>query len=403
MKINQIDFKVDDSKMSLSKRKLTDSIFTQVKYLTNDIIASNNICFYDTKIDKVPVIWSDKNKITHTEERSIEDLPAQVKQIVKINLISNLKTLSTCRKKGQKVGSFKFKSEVDTIHFYQHGTTWRFTKQKDYKKHSHNSIKLVGIGFVNVTGLDNPIINDIVEWGPAKLCRRPDGLYIQCTGFSEKKESKAPKGSVVGIDMGIKDQIVLSTGEKYNFTPNEETKKLKRLQRIYAKKVKRSANYWKAKKRFTKKHQKVNNRKKDVTNKFVHGLQQRFETICIQDENLKGWQSSLFGKAMTHGVLGRIKTRLKQSNTTRVVHKKHPTTKLCPKCGKKNSTNNLNDRTYLCESCGFTMDRDTKSAQTIACMGLVEDFISVPTERRDIKPVESLASVLELYTALYAS
>ncbi len=402
MKINMIDFKVDDSKLSHTKRKLIDSIFKQSKYLTNDIISSGDAFLYDTKVKDVPVVWFDSDKVIHEDIRSLECLPEQVKQQVKVEIISNLKTLSSLKKKGYKTGKLKFRTEIQSVTFNQFGCTWAFPTQKDLRKHSPNTIRLALLGFINVTGFENEAINGIVEWGPAKLCRRPDGLYIQCIGFSEKKESKAPTGSVVGIDMGIKDQIVLSTGEKYNFSPNEETKRLKRLNRIYSKKVKRSANYWKAKRKFQKKHQKVSNRKKDVTDKFVHGLQQRFETICIQDENLKGWQSSLFGKAMTHGVLGRIKSRLQESNTTRVVHKRHPTTKLCPVCGSKNASNNLADRTYLCESCGFTMDRDTKSAQTIACMGLVNDFL-VPTERRDIKPVESLASVLELYSALYAS
>lgn len=403
MKINMIDFKIDDSKLSFTKRKLINSIFQQAKYLTNDIIASGDVCFYDTTVNEVPVSWVDTDKITHTENRSIADLPAQVKQAIQTKIVSNMKTISSLKKKGYKTGKIKFVKEVDVVSFKQLGQSWRFTNKKDFIKHSSNNIRLAGIGFLNVTGFKNEAIKDIVEWGPAKLCRRPNGLYIQCTGYSVPKQRNAPKGPVVGIDMGIKDTIVLSTGEKYNFSPKEEHKKLKRLQRILSKKIKRSKNYWKAKKAFQKKNLKVNNRKTDVTNKFVSQLKDRFETICIQDENLKGWQSSLFGTKMTQGVLGRIKRRLVESSTTKVVHKRHPTTKLCPKCGNKNHENKLRDRTYVCESCGFTRDRDIKSAQTIACMGLTDDFLKVPAERRDFKPVESLASVLERFTVLYAS
>jgi len=51
-----------------------------------------------------------------------------------------------------------------------------------------------------------------------------------------------------------------------------------------------------------------------------------------------------------------------------------------------------------CE-CGFREDRDTKAARTIVCMGL-DQF--VPTECRDIKPVEILTSgIADKYELLF--
>jgi putative transposase len=118
--------------------------------------------------------------------------------------------------------------------------------------------------------------------------------------------------------------------------------------------------------------------------------------IVIQDENLRGWQGSLFGKQVSHGILGRIKSKLKKLNTTIVIDRFIPTTKLCPICLKKNILK-LSDRTYKC-SCGFEEDRDTKSARTCLLFGL--DLL--PTEHRNIKPLENPSSdLLEQYKKLF--
>lgn len=403
MKVNVVDFKVDDSKLSFTKRNLICSIFKQAKYFSNAIIGSGDFLFFDTKVTEIPVSWEDTDGTKHTETRSIKDLPAVCKQSIQAGFVSNLKTISTLRERGNKVGKIGFRKEVTMIPFKQYLKSWRFPNSKDKQRHSPNTIHLAGIGFIHVTGFSNESIKDIREWGPAKLVKRSDGLHILCTGYETKRVNVAPKGSVVGIDMGFKDSVVLSTGEKINFKFKADKKGLRKDHQRLSSKVKASKNYIKQKKKFQKRHQKVTNRKIDVTNKFVSSLKNRFETICIQDENLSQWQSSFHGKKIQEGVLGRIKSKLIKLNTTRVVNKWCPTTKLCPKCGKINSTNDLRDRTYLCESCGFTDDRDVKSAKVIRILGLQEAFLKVPTGRREVKPVELLSSVSKQFTALYAS
>ncbi len=404
MKINVVDFKVDESKLSFTKSNLIDSMFQQAKYLSNAMVASGDFFFFNTKVQEVPVSWEDTDGTKHTEIRSIEDLPAQCKQDIRVGFISNLKTLATLKERGYKVGKIDFRKEVKMLSFNQYHASWRFAEGVDLQKHSKNCIKLAGIGFIYCTGFDNKSIQDIREWGPAKLVRKPDGLHILCTGYETKRVKTAPKGSSVGIDMGLKDAIVLSTGEKINFKYNEDKKGLRKAhQRLSAKKL-GSKNYIKQKKKRQKRFMKFKNRKADVTNKFVSGLQRKYETICIQDESLSQWQQKDHGKKIQQGVLGRIKSRLSQSNTTRVVNKWCPTTKLCPKCGCVNATNDVRDRTYVCDSCGFTDDRDVKSAKIIRILGLQKDFLkSLPAERREYTPVESLTSVTAFFETLYAS
>ena len=55
-----------------------------------------------------------------------------------------------------------------------------------------------------------------------------------------------------------------------------------------------------------------------------------------------------------------IKAKLKALPQTVILDKWIPTTKLCPKCGRKHNVN-LNERTYVCE-CEYHEDRDIHSA-----------------------------------------
>ena len=90
--------------------------------------------------------------------------------------------------------------------------------------------------------------------------------------------------------------------------------------------------------------------------------------------------------------MGLIKSKLKALPQTIVLDKWIPTTKLCPKCGKKHSMP-LDMRTYVCE-CGYSEDRDVHSAKNmLAIKDLVFSKINlVPTEHREITLAEFKAS-----------
>jgi len=67
-----------------------------------------------------------------------------------------------------------------------------------------------------------------------------------------------------------------------------------------------------------------------------------------------------------------------KSHTPLEVNKFFPSTKLCPKCERKNNIT-LENRLYQCE-CGYELDRDTKSAICIRDEGLKQ----LPTEHREV-------------------
>jgi len=91
--------------------------------------------------------------------------------------------------------------------------------------------------------------------------------------------------------------------------------------------------------------------------------------------------------------MGLVKAKLKQLPQTIILDKWIPTTKLCPKCYKKQNMS-LDKRTYKC-SCGYSEDRDIHSAKNmLEIKNLVFSKLNfVPTEHREITLMEFKTSV----------
>jgi DNA-directed RNA polymerase subunit M/transcription elongation factor TFIIS len=108
----------------------------------------------------------------------------------------------------------------------------------------------------------------------------------------------------------------------------------------------------------------------------------------MQDENIKGWQKGLFGKQVQYSALGTIKSKLEQSDRVIIIDRSLPTTKWCHNCGNM-VTIYLSDRIFTCNLCGYSEDRDIKSAKTVKYIGMLEaNKQSVPVEYRELTPVE---------------
>ena len=104
-------------------------------------------------------------------------------------------------------------------------------------------------GYRNLKNISGIIINATVE-------KETTNKYYVSIIVEEKElicNSVTPQ-SIVGIDLGIKDLVVTSDGEKYN-NPKEILKRerrLKRLQRKLARQIKGSNNYHKTKEKIAR-------------------------------------------------------------------------------------------------------------------------------------------------------
>ena len=342
--------KIQTNKLSKKQKESLKMMFVEGKWFWNHIVnftETNDIKDVDLKIKSVKHFDKDHNEIVS----KFNYLSSQQKLGLYKNFISNIKTLSTLKKKGKKVGRIGYISDLKSLPLVQYGNTHKIV--------DHNKIKIVNVGTVKVQGLKQFIYDKDVEYANANLIHTSSGYYLKITTFKKKEEYTKPK-KIIGIDLGISTHITTSDGEKISVLVGE-TEKLKRLQRKMQKQKKNSNNKYKTCLKIQKEYEKMCNRKEDLANKIVHSLTDN--QICVfQDEQLHAW-SGTFGKTVQHSILGRVKAKLMKNPNAVCLNAYLPTTKLCRNCGKYHNLS-LSDRTFKCK-CGITEDRDIHASKNM--------------------------------------
>lgn len=360
--------KIQENKLSKAKLEKLQRCFLEAKWFYNAILATETLTLEDTSSVQVKV----KDAF---EEREIKCLSSHMKQSVADSVKTNVSNLSKAKKHGLKVGGLKFKKECNEINLKQFNKT--------YKLKSKNKINIQNIGVLVVNGLEQINIDE-VEFANAKLVQKPSGFYIHLTVYSQKQPQSNVEKEVIGIDMGIKDQLIFSNGVKVNFYL-EESEQLKGLIRKLSRQTKGSNQYKQTLYRIKKIFEHQSNKKNDVVNKLDSVLKQNY-IICFQDELLRQWKRKKskrrfsFGRKVQHGILGRVKDKLKKNSSNVMLKSSVPTTQTCPKCGGL-TKHSLDKRSYHCSHCGFeNPDRDVHSANMMVLLSGYGTYRSLNTD-----------------------
>ncbi len=357
------EIKVDKSHLSRVRKEHLDSLFLEAKWLYNYQLSQEDVFDFSYKLQEVEVLNKDRER----EARELVNLSVQMRQSLVGRLKQNIINLSKVKK--NRKGKLKFKSQINSIPLSQFGMTYDI-KGKNY-------IRLQGLKrYIRVNGLNQlPKGCDIAN---ATLEKKNNNYYFKIVCFTAKKE-KVSTNNIIGLDFGIKDNIVASNGNKYNFN-FPEPKALKKTSKKFNRSKLGSKNRYKRKLALQKQYEKLTNKKKDTKNKFISYLTTNNDLIAIQDESIKAWKDSKlkgFGRRIHHSIMGGIISDLKKKSETVMIDKYFPSTKLCPNCETKNKTS-LSDRIYSC-SCGYQEDRDIHSARNI----LREGLTIISMERRN--------------------
>ena len=195
-------------------------------------------------------------------------------------------------------------------------------------------------------------------------------VYIPC--FERTNQN-------IGIDLGIKDFAILSTGEKIKnprILKSLEAK-YRRLAKSLSRKVRGSANYQKARIKLAKFHEYVTNIRKDFLHKLSTNLVKTCDIICIENLNIKGLiKNHKLAKSFQDVSLYEFVRQLEYKSrwygkTISKVDRFYPSSQLCSNCGYKNKdVKNLNIREWTCPECGTHHDRDVNSSINILNEGL---------------------------------
>lgn len=185
---------------------------------------------------------------------------------------------------------------------------------------------------------------------------------------------------LVGVDLGIKVAATLSTGKQLQGPKplKVQLKKLARANRELSRRQKGSMNRRKTKLRLSKIHARISNIRKDWIHKLTNNLCRQNQTVVIENLHVKGMvknrKLSRSVSDMGFGEFARQMIYKSPIYSTRlvIVDRFFPSSKLCSRCGHVKKDLTLRDRTYECDSCGLSIDRDLNAALNLSAAGLAE-------------------------------
>jgi len=231
----------------------------------------------------------------------------------------------------------------------------------------------------------------------ATLSKTPTGKYFVSI-LTEKEYTPSVKtNQSVGIDLGIKDFLVLSNGTKiknHRFLKHYE-RLLTKNQKHLSRKTKGSNRYEKQRIKAAKIHEKITNSRMDLIHKTTLNLVNQFDAICLEDLNVKGMMKNhKLAKAIGDVSWGKFIETLTYKaewNKKEIIHidRFFPSSKTCSKCGWINNSLTLKDRTWTCTDCGEVLDRDFNAAINIlneGCRKNISGGTSDYKRRAKIRP-----------------
>lgn len=190
--------------------------------------------------------------------------------------------------------------------------------------------------------------------------------------------------TTVGIDVGLKTFATLSDGKKIENPKylHEQLRRLRVEQRTLARRYNKglkiedqSMGWHKQRLVVAKLHEKISNQRKDFLHKASDAITKRFDTICLEDLNIRGMlQNRKLAKAISdvswHEFMRMLeyKSKWRGKNIT-YIGRFDPSSKICSECGSINKELKLSDREWVCSVCGTAHDRDINAAINIKSFG----------------------------------
>lgn len=292
----------------------------------------------------------------------------------------------------------KFKSKYDTKQSCRFPLE-AISKKNDYLSNHLNLTKeLKNLKFKCSDKYKN-YLNQYKEFiKSATLTKSKSGNYHLSILIDLPNHKQLPQtDKVIGIDLGIKDFIVDSDGNRYENLKTIRTnqRKISKLQRRLSKKVNKSKNKDKQRIKLAKYHEKLNNIKTNYLHQISNKMISENQVICMEDLNVSGMMKNhMLSKSIQELSLNNFTNMLKykaiwNDRDLIQIDRYFPSSKLCNVCKTKNDELTLKDREWQCKSCQAKLDRDINASINILNEGMKLYKNKIPIRNGKSTPLET--------------
>ena len=231
-------------------------------------------------------------------------------------------------------------------------------------------------------------IDSLSSW----TVKRENRTYYLVLLFNVNIQPKPKEKGQVGIDLGVKNLLTLSTGEKIDYPDRllQLEKNIRKEQRRLSRKMKGSNNYCRQKVIVAKAYAKLRHYRDDFQHQLSHRLIEDnqfigMETLAVRNMTRRVKKKlDADGKPMRNGqsrkhtmnrsilregwsgLVDKLSYKAEWYGRTLIqVDRFYPSSKLCHACGHKYKGLRLSEREWTCEQCGTLHDRDVNAALNI--------------------------------------
>lgn len=222
--------------------------------------------------------------------------------------------------------------------------------------------------------------------------KRENQTYYLVLLFNVDIQPKPPVERQIGIDLGVKNLLTLSTGDTIDY-PNrlrQLEEHVRREQKKLSHRVKGSNNYRKQRALVAKAYAKLRHYRDNFQHQLSYRLIEENQFIGMETLAVRGMTRRSRGKLdaegkpmrnsqsrkrtmnrsiLRHGwssLVGKLSYKAEWYGRVLVqVGRFYPSSKLCHNCGYKYKALRLSEREWVCEQCGVLHDRDVNAALNI--------------------------------------
>jgi len=369
-----------------------DRNFGAVRYIWNQFVASFNHNFIGPCLPQ--------------DEKFIKDLPGKefLTEVISYGLQQKrmdwveFKKQFFSKKRAVKLGRPKFKKKgVSNDSFKIPGQCLKFNSCINFET---SRIKLPKMSPIKLV-IDRKFSGLLKS---VTVSKNKANQYFVSVLVEEPIELKQNTGRSIGIDLGLKDLLICSTGMKIS-NPRWFRKtqtKLKITQRAFSKKVKDSSRYKQMKLKVARLYLKVTNQRKFIYDNLSTWLVNNYDTIIMESLKVKNMiknrkLSKSIQDASWSTLIGMVSYKSNwYGKTFHQIDTWFPSSKTCSCCGHKLESLDLSIREWTCPSCNTKHDRDLNASVNILYKGLDDLYSLTSAELADYRRRESVNPKVEI-------